>query len=185
MNETSPTGAGELRNRLRVLLGFDITEVAGATMSADVPVSDSLANRLLAERLSAGNLPFSDIRLHALDDDALEVQLTIAGATLLPVVKMAVRIERQPQPHDPVLLLRWSIPGAGPLTLLAGPLLSRLRKLPPGIRVEGEQIAVDIRALAAQQGMMELLDYVTDLQLHTRLGAFVLTLALRVPPAGR
>jgi hypothetical protein len=174
---------GELRNRLSALLGFDITEISGATMRADIPVPDALANRLLAERLPAANLPFSDIHLYALDNDALEVKLTIAGATLMPVVKMAIRIERQPQPNDPVLLLRWSIPGAGPLTLLAGPLLSRLRKLPAGIRMEGEHVAVDIRQLAAQQGMSELLDYVTDLQLHTRLGACVLTVALRVPPA--
>lgn len=176
---------GDLQQRVRELFGFELSALAGVTMRGEVPVPDALANRLLAERLPGANLPFSDIRLSALDGDALEVQLTVAGATLLPVVKVAIRIERQPQPDDPVLRLRWTLPGVGPLAMFAGPLLSRLKKLPPGIRIDGDHIAVDIQELAASRQLAELLDYVTDLQVHTRRGAFLLTFGLRVPPQAR
>ena len=176
----------DLLRRVRALTGFDVAELAGATVAADIPVPDTLANRLIAERLRTMNVPVSDVRVRALDRDALEAHITVKGARMVPVLRILAQIERQPLPRDPLLVLRWSMPSMGPLAMFAGPVLSHFKKLPPGIRMDGERIMVDVRQLLAEQGLADVLEYLTDLQVHTRAGAILLRVGIRVPsPGGR
>jgi hypothetical protein len=171
----------DVHKRFRSLAGFDLQELAGGTLAAEIPVPEALANRLIAERLPTANVPIADLRLRALERDAIEAHVTVKGSRMVPVLKIVAQIERQPQPHDPVLLLRWSMPAMGPLAMFAGPVLSHFRKLPPGIRMEGERIAVDVRELLASRGMADLLEFLTDLQVHTRAGTFLVRVGVRVP----
>ena len=172
--------ADDLRKRFRDTVGFELGEVSGAVFSGDIPVTEALANRLIAERLAVAGGPVSGVRVHPLDGDALDVELTIPALKILPVVRVHAVIERQAIPSDPVLRLRWSMPSLGPLAMFAGNVASYFRRLPPGIRVDGDLASIDIREVAASRGYAELLQYVTDLQVHTRAGAFVLKAGFKI-----
>jgi hypothetical protein len=173
------TGA-DLLKRFRDAAGFELRELAGGTLHGEIPIPEALANRLVAERLAASGGPVSSVRLHPLDGDALDAELTIPALRIMPVVKVHAVIERQATAAHPVLLVRWSMPSLGPLAMFAGNVASYFKKLPPGIRIDGDQATIDIREVAASRGLAELLDYVTDLQVHTRAGAFLLKVGLTI-----
>ena len=168
--------------RLRQMLGVDLEELAGAAISGEIPLRDDLVNRVIAQRLAASSSAVCAVRVEAQEDDHIGVEMTIrAGTMTLPTVRIAARIDRQPDlPHSPILGLRWSLPGLGPLGLLAAPALTWLRALPPGIHADGDRIDVDAGALLRSQGLGELLPYIAALQVHTRRGAFVVRFELRV-----
>jgi hypothetical protein len=46
--------------------------------------------------------------------------------------------------------------------------------LPPGVRLEGERILVDLAAMATQRGMGEALQYVRRLAVHSEDGRVIL-----------
>jgi hypothetical protein len=46
--------------------------------------------------------------------------------------------------------------------------------LPPGVRLDGERILVDLAALAAQKGHGELFGYLRRLEVHTEPGRLIL-----------
>ena len=161
-------------------MGIELGDVSGAVFSGDIPMTEALVNRLIAERLAVSGGPVSSVRLHPLDGDALDAELTIPALRIMPVVKVHAVIERQATAANPVLLVRWSMPSLGPLAMFAGNVASYFKKLPPGIRIDGDQATIDIREVAASRGVAELLDYVTDLQVHTREGEFLLKVGLRI-----
>ena len=100
---------------------------------------------------------------------------------MIPTLRIVARIEEQPEPHRPVLAIRWSMPGLGPLGLLAGPALTFLKTLPRGLRAEDDRILVDVAELLRAQGLADLLPvYFRKVQVHTRPGAFVLKFEVRV-----
>jgi hypothetical protein len=80
-----------------------------------------------------------------------------------------------------VLGLRWTIPGMGALAAFAAPALSYFKKLPPGIRVEGDRLIVDLGELLRSRGLGEMADYITRVHVATREGALLVEFALRVP----
>lgn len=168
--------------RLREMLGVDLQELAGAAISGEIPLRNDLVNRLIAQRLAASPSAVSAVRVDAQDDDHIGVEMSIrAGTMMLPAVRIAARIDRQPDlPQSPVLGLRWSLPAMGPLGLFAAPVLNWLKALPPGIHADGDRIDVDIAAVLRSQGLGELLPYIAALQVHARRGAFVIRFELRV-----
>jgi hypothetical protein len=100
---------------------------------------------------------------------------------MLPSVRLVARIEQQPElPQRPLLVVRWSIPGMGPLAMFGGPALSFLKALPPGFRAEDDRIVVDIGELAASHGAGDLLRYLSKLQIHTRKGAVLVNFAAKI-----
>ena len=165
---------------VRERLGVDLQEVAGARLSGEIPLSDAAVNRLIGERLQ--NHPqIAAVRLQAQENDVVAVQ-AIPRMRLMPPMRILARVERQPQlPHDPTLILRWSLPAAGPLALFAAPVLSYFKALPPGISMDGDRIAVDIRTLLRGRDMEDALAFIRDLVVHTRPGAFVVSFVLEVP----
>jgi hypothetical protein len=180
-DDISPTN--NILNKMRERLGFDLHELAGATFAGDIPVPDRLVNRLIAERLAVTASRVSAARVHALEGDTFEAQVKVAGIALLPMLEIVARVERQPQPNDPILVFRWSTRSLGRLSMLGARVLSHFKVLPPGIRLDAERVTVHIPEILAAHGLTELLDYVTDLELHTRAGAFLLRIGLRVPAA--
>lgn len=164
------------------MFGVDLRELAGAAISGEIPLRNDLVNRVIAQRLAASPSAVSAVRVDARDDDHVDVELSMrAGTMMLPAVRIAARIDRQPDlPHAPILGVRWLLPNLGPLGLFAAPALNWLKALPPGIHADGDRIDVDIAAVLRSQGLGELLPYIAALQVHTRRGAFVIRFELRV-----
>jgi len=109
-----------------------------------------------------------------------DVHVKLAKPAILPAINVAVAIERQPQmPGDPTLILHLS--GAGGLMRFAGPALGAFGGgLPPGVRLDGDRVFIDIRAALAAQQQSQWLDYVEQLEVSTDEGALVLYVQARV-----
>ena len=117
---------------LRALFGADLQDLAGAVVSGELPVTTTLVNRMIASKLAVANAPVTHAEVETRPGDALTVQLR--PRLPIPLLKVDVVIDRQPNlPHDPRLGMRWSLRGAGILTMLAGPVISYFNRLPPGI----------------------------------------------------
>ena len=168
--------------RLREMVGPDLQELSGTAVSGEILLRNDLVNRLIAKRLAASPGVVAALRVDAQDDDNVGVELSPrAGTMMLPAVRIAARIDRQPDfPQSPILGLRWSLPAMGPLGLFAAPALNWLKALPPGIQADRDRIGVDIAALLRSQGLGELLPLIASLQVHTRRGAFVVRFEIRV-----
>ena len=155
--------------------------VSAPTISGELQISNEALDRVIATRLAELSGPIAGAQIEALDDDTFTAQLS-PRARLLPAVRIVARIEQQPElPDRPRLGLRWSIPGMGPLGLLAAPVLTFLKALPPGIQADEDRIVVDIGDLLRAQGLDDLLRHVSRLRVHTRMGAVIVRFDLTVP----
>jgi len=168
---------------IRERFGIDLRDIAGARMSGEIPVGNAFVNRMIAERLGAQS-PVTAVRVEAREGDQLVAEV-VPRARLMPTLRIAARIEQQPDfPNDPRLVLRWSMPGAGPLALFAAPALAFFKALPPGFRADGDRIIVDVAALLASHGLREAVDHIRALKIHTQPGGFVLRFELGVSAPG-
>jgi len=162
-----------LNEIIRQRTGVDLRELAGSTVSGEIPLSDALVNRMLAERL-AQHAQVSAVRVQAQQNDNVAIQV-VPRARLMPTLNITARIERQPEfPEHPMLLVRWSMPAAGPLAIFAAPVLAYFKAMPQGIRMDGDLIAVDVRELLRSRGLDDVLAIIRKLEIHTRPGGFVL-----------
>jgi hypothetical protein len=153
--------------------GVSRDEIRGLVLQGELPLADALVNRVVSEQLMKRQIPIAAVRVEAQAGDQASV-LVVPKLKLIPPIRLQLRIEEQPAlPARPVVGLRWSMPGAGPLALLAGPALAFFKSLPAGIRLDGDRLAVDLRELLAANGLAELLDHVRNAQIHTRTGGFV------------
>ena len=120
-----------------------------------------------------------EVRVHPASGDAFSVRVA-PRASLLPSITVRLEIDRQPElPASPVLVLRMATMGG--LFGLASAAFPIAGMLPPGVRLDGDRILVDLRAIAADRGAADLLEYVTGLQLHTEEGRAVLHVDLSIP----
>jgi hypothetical protein len=161
----------------KLLRDFDPRDIAGASAVVELPVSNALLNRLIADALAGKQAPITGVRVEVLDADQMAVHLDLRGP--LPALKVALRIDQQPQPDDPILGLRWSVPAIGPLALFASPALSLFKSLPPGIRVDGDRILVNIKDLLIARGFADYLQYLRKLQVHAVAGRLIASFELR------
>ena len=174
--------APTIADRVRQAIGIDLTELSGTALAGEIPLTEALVNRLIAERLSQSPGAVDAARVEAHDNQELTIVVSMRGSRMMPQVKIAARIEQQPQfPSPAVLGLRWSLPGLGPLALFAAPALAYFKALPPFIRVEGDRMSVDLRALLHAQGLGDVIQYVRLLHVQTRRGVIVVQFELRVP----
>jgi len=67
----------------------------------------------------------------------------------------------------------------GPLAMIAAPFLSNLKKLPPGIRIDGERAIVDLGELLRSRGLADLLTLITRLRVGTQAGRLVVRFEAR------
>jgi hypothetical protein len=164
---------------IRERLGTDISTFAGAATSGELPLPDAFVNRLIAERL-AGHAQIAALQVEAQEGDTVAVQV-VPRARLLPPVRILARVERQPEfPQHPLLILRWTMPTAGPLAMFAAPVLAYFKALPPGIRMTGDRLVVDVAELLRARGFDEVLGYIRGLAVHTRPGGFLVRFELGV-----
>jgi hypothetical protein len=163
------------------MLGIELSEISGTLLAGEVPLRNALVNRLIAHRVATLQSPVDGVRIEPHDGERVTIVLSMRGS-IMPDIKIEAQIEQQAEfPAPAVLLLRWTMPGMGKLSLLAGPALSYFKKLPPGIRVDGDRIEVSIAELLRSRGMGELMDYMTRLHITTREGVIIAAFALRVP----
>jgi hypothetical protein len=140
-------------DQLKAWLGADFGEVAGATFNAHMPLSTSLINRVIADRLSRTDGKISAAVIDAHDGDRLTVHLRTRAA-LIPSMEVRLQIVAQPEfPASPVLVLRWSLAGGlGVVARMASPIVGLFNVLPPGVRIDGDLIGVDLAEVLRAKG---------------------------------
>ena len=171
-------------DRIRSALGVDIDEreLAGGVVSGEIPLTNAVVNRLIAKQLQARGGPVTAARVEALGEDRFVVELQVRAPVPIPVIRIVASIEQQPTfPAPATLGVRWSMPGLGPLAMFAGPALGFLKTLPPGIRVDGDWLTVDVAAMLRARGVGDVMRYISNARIRTRAGAFVLQFELKVP----
>jgi hypothetical protein len=159
-------------DNIRDRLGFDVRELAGAVVSGEIPLPEELVNTLIAQRLPP-TAPVTSVHVQAQQGDSAVVTL-VPRARFVPTLRVIVRVERQADfPGDPRLFLRWSLPMAGPLAVLAGPLLSHFKALPRGITLDGDRVSIDVREQLHARGLDDVAGLIRRLMVHSRPGGFV------------
>ena len=155
------------------------SDVAGAEASATIPLSDRLVTRLALEGMPP-TAPVRELELRALDGNRFTARVRLVKPAWLPTVTVTLQIERQPRfPDDPVLILRLAAPGG--LMSLASGAMKFLNVLPPGIRMDGDLVFVNLATLAASRGAGEYLQFVRGLELMTDAGRFVVRVQGAIP----
>jgi hypothetical protein len=168
---------------LRATLGVEVQErdFAGGVVSAEIPLTNDVVNRVIAAQLQRSGGPVTAARVEAVGDDRFTAEVVVRAPVPLPPLRIQARIEQQPRfPAAAVLGIRWAMPALGPLAMVAGPALSFLKKLPPGMQVEGDRLTVDIEEVMGTRGLGHLLRFISHAEVRTRQGAFVVRVELRV-----
>jgi hypothetical protein len=164
----------ETIDHLLARVGLSRADLDGTAVQGEVPLSNGVVNRLIADQLSRRSTPVASVQVDGGEADSAAI-LVVPKARLVPPIRVRIRIEQQPEfPQDPVLRLRWSMPSAGPLALLAGPALALFGTLPPGVRLDGDRLAIDLGELLASRGLGALAGCIRSLRVHTRPGGFLL-----------
>ena len=158
---------------VRSLQATGFRDLAGARVSASVPVSERLINELASASIPP-NGPVRDAKVHPETGDRFSVRLT-PRVGLLPAITIKLVIERQPDlPATPELVLRMATLGG--LFGVAASAFPIAQLLPPGVRLDGEHIHVDLRAMAAQRGAADFFQFLRQLRVNTEDGRVILHL---------
>ena len=161
------------------LQSSEFRDIAGSRVSARIPVSRSLLNRLVAHALQGTTTPVRNVDIQPREGDQLDAIVTVSWP-FVPRLRVQVAVDRQPQfPASPVLVLRWSLLGG--LGTIASRVMSALDRLPAGIRLDGNRLELDIAVLAARSPAAPLLRWVRTLELRTVADRVVLVVDLEVP----
>jgi hypothetical protein len=153
-------------------------DVAGTRGSVRIPVARSLVNAVIAQALRGSKAPVRSVDVQPHDGDRMNLVVDVS-LPFVPTLNVGVTIERQPVfPDSPILVLHWTLLGG--VGALASRFMKNLSGLPPGIRLEGEFIVIDIPVLAANSPAGEALRFVRNLQVHTTEGRLVLEADLEV-----
>lgn len=117
------------------------------------------------------NLPVREVSVSPEDGDRLSVRV-VPKAMFMPALTVKLDIETQPEiPTAPVLVLRLAtMPG---LLGIAGAAIQQA--LPPGVRMQGEVILVDLEAMARHHGFEEAFAHLRQVRVTTAQGQLILT----------
>ena len=161
----------DLSSILRSLQSSGFRDLAGTRVTATIPVSERLINELVAASLPP-HVPVREAQVRPEPGERFAVRL-MPKAAFLPAVTIKLTIERQPDfPAAPELVLRMT--SLGGLFGIAAAAFPIAQMLPPGVRLDGEHIHVDLRALAAQRGAADLIQYIRELRITTEAGRAIL-----------
>jgi hypothetical protein len=167
--------------RMRQLLGPRLEELTGAHVGGEVPLTETVLNSIIAERLAASETPVESAVVQVRAGGEMFVRVKLRKPAFAPPVMIGARVEQQPDlPRSAVLGLQWWLPGLGVLAALAAPALSLLKAGPPWVTVDGQRVLVDLARLLREQGAAEVLTHLSSLQVGTREGAVLVRFALDV-----
>jgi hypothetical protein len=167
----------DLLRILRSLQSSGFRDLAGTDVAATVPVSERLLNEFVAGAL-AGNRHVREAHVQPEAGNRFSVKVA-PRAAMLPSLTIKLDIVRQPElPQSPELVLKMGTMGG--LFGMATAALPIAQMMPAGVRLEGDQIRVDLRTFAAQAGASEALSYLKDLRITTDPGRVTLQFHARV-----
>jgi hypothetical protein len=153
-------------------------DLAGSEGNAVIRVSERLLNSIITEQIQ-GSASIRELHVTPRAANRLGVRIVVAKPSFLPPITLDVIIDKQPSlPDDPVLGLTLS--GIGGLLRFAGPATGFFKALPPGVRMEGERVFVDLRAALAPHGLTTILNYVKDVAVGTEEGRLIVAFAAGV-----
>jgi hypothetical protein len=152
--------------------------LAGTEARAAVRVSAQLLNEAIGA--FAGASPaVRELAVAPRPGNRFDVTVKLAKPAFLPSINVTATIERQPQfPADPTVVLHLS--GVGGMMRFAGPAVGAFGSLPPGVRMDGDRVFIDLRTALAAKRQSEWLEYVEKLDISTDEGAVVLYVQARV-----
>jgi hypothetical protein len=151
-------------------------DLAGTDGQGSFKVSERLLNTILTEQLQ-GSTTIKELHVSPRAGNRAAVRFSLVKPSFLPAISLEVVVDKQPSlPDDPVLGLTLS--GLGGLMRFAGPLLTK--SLPPGVRMEGERVFIDIHAALAPHGLTSVLNYLKDVAVGTEEGRLVVVFAVGV-----
>jgi hypothetical protein len=153
-------------------------DLAGTRASVSVPVADRLINEIIAQRLSRQS-PLVSVTVRSVAGNVVHIQAT-PRQPLVPRLRLELTVIRQPEWPLTPLVLRLRTEGMA--SSLAASTLRFLNVLPPGLRLEGDLLTVDLAALARQYGGDEVIRYLTRIELTTVDGAVVVAADFSIPP---
>lgn len=147
-------------------------DLKGSEARASIRIAAPLLNEAVATFL-APVTAVRDVTVQPRAANRFDVRVTLAKPSFLPPLNLTLAIERQPAlPADPLLILRMI--GMGGMMRFAAPAIASFGSLPPGVRLDGDRILVDLRALLAGRGLAHLLDYAGQLEITTEEGSVLL-----------
>lgn len=165
----------DLAPLLRHLVDSRLADLAGSQLTATIPIDEKLINQVIAAAIPAGGAVRS-AELHPHPGERFTLRVALARPSFLPPFNISLEIERQAElPLNPVLVLR--LTGASGLMGMAGSAAGLANGLPPGMRMDGDRIHVDLRLFLRTHGLEWLLDLLEELYVAT--GDRVMTLAFR------
>jgi hypothetical protein len=141
----------------------------GTEGQGSIRVTDRMLNQVIAMEMTPGRA-VRDLQVRAMAGDRLQARVVLARPSFMPALTIGIVVERQPAlPDAPVLIAK--LEGAGGLLRLAGAATAFFNVLPRGIRVEGDRVHVDVRALLEARGLAFVLPHLDELRVHTEEGA--------------
>jgi hypothetical protein len=147
--------------------------LGGSEVYAAIKLSAELLNETIAA-LTPATSAVRQLTVRPRAANAIDVRVEVSHP-FVPAINVTVVIDRQPQlPDDPVLVLRLT-GGAGMLRVIA-PAIAKFTVLPPGVRLEGDRLLVDLRAQLQQLGQEALLACAQQLEVATVEGTVVVLL---------
>lgn len=153
-------------------------DLAGSEGNAVIRVSERLLNSIITEQIR-GSASIRELHVTPRAANRLGVRVVVAKPSFLPPITLEVLIDKQPSlPDDPILGLTLS--GMGGLLRFAGPAAGFFKALPPGVRMDGERVFVDLRAALAPHGLTSVLNYVKDVAVGSEEGRLVVAFAAGV-----
>jgi hypothetical protein len=149
-------------------------DLAGSSGEGSIRVSERLLNGIVADLLE-GSTSIKSLHVTPRAGDRFGVRVSVAKPSFLPPISLDVTVEKQPSlPEDPVMVLGLS--GLGGVLRFAG---GFLKSLPPGVRMEGERVFIDLRAALAAKGLTSVLNYVEALRVTSEEGRVILSFKAR------
>lgn len=163
---------------LSALQASRFADLSGSEARATIRIAPRLLNEAVAA-FAASASAVRDVTVRPRAANHIDVNLKLARPAFLPSLNLTLQIEGQPQlPHNPELALR--LGGAGGMMRLAGPAISSFGALPPGVRLDGDHVLINLETLLRQHGHGEFLEYVEQLQVLSEEGGLVVLVQLRV-----
>ena len=154
------------------------SDLIGSEGQGAIKLSEALLNTVITGQLR-DSASIRELHVSPRAGNKFAVRVVLKKPSFLPPISLEVIVQKQPSlPDDPVLVLELS--GMGGLLRFAGPVAGFFTALPPGVRMEGERVFVDMRAALAPHGLTSVLNYVETVEVTTEEGRVVLSFKVRV-----
>ena len=164
---------------LETLRSWGVRGVAGARVTATIPLSEEFLNDLIAASLPPSGA-VRTLTVHPEPENRIGVRVRLARPEFLPTIPVMLALERQPRlPDDPRFEFR--VMGLAGLLTLAVPVASLQSTLPAGIQLERDRLRVDLATLLRERGYGDVLRFVADLRLTADRGRLVIDVSASAP----